>query len=63
MLDKFSKAFEGVEKVYVAEIYPAGKEPIEGVVNAVIEAVRENSNIEVDALPCFENAHHLVGGF
>ena len=64
MLDKFSKAFEGVEKLYVAEIYPAGEEPIEGVdSNAVIEAVRENSNIEVDALPCFESAHHLVGGF
>ena len=64
MLDKFSKAFEGVEKLYVAEIYPAGEEPIEGVdSNAVIEAVRENSNIEVDALPCFENAHHLIGGF
>ena len=54
LMDEFSTAFSDADSVVVADVYPAGEQPIEGVdKHALVEGVRRYGHRQVQAL---ENA-------
>ncbi|MGA0546155.1 UDP-N-acetylmuramate--L-alanine ligase [Brevundimonas sp. VNH65] len=54
LIDEFSTAFSDADSVVVADVYPAGEQPIEGVdKHALVEGVRRYGHRQVQAL---ENA-------
>lgn len=59
--NEFGKAFDNADRLFLTEIYPAGEQPIEGVSSKLIaDAVKSNSNIQVDLIEHFENIPSLV---
>ena len=64
MLDKFSGAFSGVDKLFITEVYAAGEAPIVGAdSNAIVESIRKSTDVEVELIQCFESAHHVIGAY
>jgi UDP-N-acetylmuramate--alanine ligase len=54
MADQFGECFRGAEKVFVADIYAAGEDPIPGVTSQlIIDAIRD-AGIPADPAPTFE---------
>lgn len=62
--DEFGKAFDGVDVLCVADIYPASEQPIEGISGeTIVEAVRELGQVDtVISCPDLKNIHQVVGG-
>lgn len=61
--DKFGVAFDGVDELYVTDIYPASETPIEGVSGeTVVEAVKKLGQVgEVISCPNLKILHQRVG--
>ena len=43
-MDDFSTAFEGVDVLFVTEVYPAGEDPVDGVSGARLVAQMKNTS-------------------
>lgn len=55
LMDEFSTAFSDADAVIVADVYPAGEQPIEGVdKNALVEGIRRYGHRSVQALESLE---------
>ncbi|MCF6312377.1 MAG: UDP-N-acetylmuramate--L-alanine ligase [Verrucomicrobiales bacterium] len=61
--DDFGRAFDGVDALYVADIYPASELPIEGVSGlTIVQAVEELGEVgKVISCPSIKDMHQLVG--
>ena len=60
--DDFGKVLQNVDKLYVADVYPASEPPIPGISGqTIVDAVLENAPVEATFLPNLSLAHHVVG--
>ena len=60
--DDFGKVLQAVDKLYVADVYPASEPPIPGISGqTIVDAVTENGPVEAQFLPNLALAHHVVG--
>lgn len=61
--DEFGKCFDGVDELWVTDIYPASEKPIPGITGQTIaDAVLENDGVEsVHSHPDLETLHLAVG--
>ncbi len=61
--DEFGAAFDGVDQLYVTDVYPASEAPIEGVSGeTVVEAVQQLGDVgKVVSHPDLRVLHQLVG--
>lgn len=60
--DDFGKVLQAVDKLYVADVYPASEPPIPGISGqTIVDAVTEKGPVEAQFLPNLALAHHVVG--
>ncbi len=60
--DDFGKVLQNVDKLYVADVYPASELPIPGISGqTIVDAVLENGPVDATFLPDLSMAHHVVG--
>ncbi len=60
--DDFGRVLQNVDKLYVADVYPASEPPIPGISGqTIVDAVQENGPVDVTFLPDLSLAHHVVG--
>ena len=60
--DDFGKVLQNVDKLYVADVYPASEPPIPGISGqTIVDAVLENGPVDASFLPNLSLAHHVVG--
>ncbi len=60
--DDFGKVLQNVDKLYVADVYPASEPPIPGISGqTIVDAVLENAPVDAAFLPNLNLAHHTVG--
>ena len=61
LMDDFSTCFGDADTVFVADVYPAGETPIEGVdKDALVEGVRRFGHRRVQALPSIDDMPALI---
>ncbi len=62
--DEFGKCFDGVDELWVTDIYPASEKPIPGITGqTIVDAVKENVQVEkVHSHPDLETLHLEIGG-
>ncbi len=60
--DDFGKVLQNLDKLYVADVYPASEPPIPGINGqTIVDAVQENGPVDATFLPNLPLAHHVVG--
>lgn len=60
--DDFGKVLQNVDKLYVADVYPASEPPIPGISGqTIVDAVLENAPVDAAFQPNLNLAHHTVG--
>lgn len=60
--DDFGRVLQNVDKLYVADVYPASEPPIPGISGqTIVDAVLENGPVDAEFLPNLALAHHKVG--
>ena len=60
--DDFGKVLQNLDKLYVADVYPASEPPIPGISGqTIVDAVQENGPVDATFLPNLPLAHHIVG--
>ena len=60
--DDFGKVLQNLDKLYVADVYPASEPPIPGISGqTIVDAVQENGPVDATFLPNLPLAHHVVG--
>lgn len=60
--DDFGRVLQNVDKLYVADVYPASEPPIPGISGqTIVDAVHENGPVDATFLPDLSLAHHVVG--
>lgn len=60
--DDFGKVLQNLDKLYVADVYPASELPIPGISGqTIVDAVQENGPVDASFLPVLPLAHHVVG--
>ena len=60
--DDFGKVLQNLDKLYVADVYPASEPPIPGISGqTIVDAVQENGPVDATFLPNLSLAHHVVG--
>ena len=61
--DEFGVAFDGVDELYVTDIYPASEAPIAGISGeTIVEAVKALGKVEeVTSFPNLKSIHQIVG--
>ncbi len=60
--DDFGKVLQNLDKLYVADVYPASEPPIPGISGqTIVDAVQENGPVDAAFLPNLPLAHHVVG--
>lgn len=60
--DDFGRVLQNVDKLYVADVYPASEPPIPGISGqTIVDAVHENGPVDATFLPNLSLAHHVVG--
>ena len=60
--DDFGKVLQNVDKLFVADVYPASELPIPGISGqTIVDAVQENGPVDARFLPNLPLAHHVVG--
>ena len=60
--DDFGRVLYGVDKLFVADVYPASELPIPGISGqTIVDAVKENGPSDALFLPEMPLAHHVVG--
>lgn len=58
----FGRVLQNLDKLYVADVYPASEPPIPGISGqTIVDAVHENGPVEAAFLPDLGLAHHKVG--
>ncbi len=58
----FGRVLKNVDKLYVADVYPASEPPIPGVSGqTIVDAVLENAPVDANFLPDLSKAHYVVG--
>ncbi len=58
----FGRVLQAVDKLYVADVYPASEPPIPGISGqTIVDAVHECGPVDAEFLPKLELAHHKVG--
>lgn len=61
--EEFGQAFGNADQLFLAEIYPAGEEPMEGVSSELIKkAVERHEGRKAEIIPCFEDIPGVVSG-
>ncbi len=60
--DDFGRVLQNVDRLYVADVYPASEPPIPGISGqTIVDAVRENGPVDATFLPDLAHAHYAVG--
>ena len=60
--DDFGRVLQGIDKLFVADVYPASELPIPGISGqTIIDAVLEHGPADATFLPAMPQAHHVVG--
>lgn len=60
--DDFGRVLQNVDKLYVADVYPASEPPIPGISGqTIVDAVQEHGPVDATFLPSLPLAHHTVG--
>lgn len=60
--DDFGRVLQNVDKLFVADVYPASELPIPGISGqTIVDAVQENGPVDALFLPNLSQAHHVVG--
>lgn len=60
--DDFGRVLAGVDKLFVADVYPASELPIPGISGqTIVDAVMENGAQDATFTPNLPLAHHIVG--
>lgn len=60
--DDFGRVLQNVDRLYVADVYPASEPPIPGISGqTIVDAVRENGPVDATFLPDLARAHYAVG--
>ena len=58
----FGRVLQGVDHLFVADVYPASEPPIPGISGqTIVDAVREQGGTNVQFLPDLHVAHHVIG--
>lgn len=58
----FGRVLKNVDKLYVADVYPASEPPIPGISGqTIVDAVLENAPVDANFLPDLSKAHYVVG--
>lgn len=62
--DEFGVAFDGVDELYVTDVYPASEAPIAGISGeTIVDAVKKLGKVgEVTSFPDLKSIHQIVGG-
>lgn len=62
--DEFGASFDGVDELWVTDIYPASEQPIPGITGqTIVDAVEENAEVEqANSHPDLSTMHLEVGG-
>ena len=62
--DEFGASFDGVDELWVTDIYPASEQPIPGITGqTIVDAVEENAEVEqATSHPDLSTMHLAVGG-
>ncbi|MEN8849337.1 MAG: UDP-N-acetylmuramate--L-alanine ligase [Akkermansiaceae bacterium] len=62
LADDFGKALQAADLVFVASVYAASEDPIEGVSGqTIVDAIHANGDTKAVYLPDLSTAHHVVG--
>lgn len=60
--DDFGRVLQNVDKLFVADVYPASETPIPGISGqTIVDAVKEHGPADATFLPNLSLAHHVVG--
>lgn len=60
--DDFGRVLQNVDRLYVADVYPASELPIPGISGqTIVDAVHERGPVKATFLPNLNLAHHIVG--
>lgn len=60
--DDFGRVLQNVDKLFVADVYPASELPIPGISGqTIVDAVHERGPVDAQFLPDLSLAHHTVG--
>lgn len=60
--DDFGRVLQNVDRLYVADVYPASELPIPGISGqTIVDAVHEKGPVKATFLPNLSLAHHVVG--
>ncbi len=60
--DDFGRVLKDVDKLFVADVYPASEPPIPGISGqTIVDAVKEHGPADAVFLPNLSLAHHVVG--
>lgn len=60
--DDFGRVLQNVDKLFVADVYPASEPPIPGISGqTIVDAVKEHGPTDAQFLPNLALAHHVVG--
>lgn len=60
--DDFGRVLQNVDKLFVADVYPASETPIPGISGqTIVDAVKEHGPTDATFLPNLALAHHVVG--
>lgn len=58
----FGRVLQNLDRLYVADVYPASEIPIPGISGqTIVDAVREHGPVPATFLPNLSLAHHVVG--
>ncbi|MEM7698920.1 MAG: UDP-N-acetylmuramate--L-alanine ligase [Verrucomicrobiota bacterium] len=62
--DEFATCFDGIDELWVTDIYPASEKPIPGITGeTIVEAVRADGEVEkVESHPDLATLHLAIGG-
>lgn len=59
--DDFGRVLQNVDRLYVADVYPASEPPIPGISGqTIVDAVHENGPVDAAFLPDLVHAHYAV---
>ena len=60
--DDFGRVLQNLDRLYVADVYPASEPPIPGITGqTIVDAVQEQGPVEASFIPKLSTAHHTVG--
>jgi UDP-N-acetylmuramate--alanine ligase len=62
LAENFGKVLQAADLVFIADVYPASEQPIEGISGqTIVDAMKRHGDIPSTYLPNLATAHHAVG--